>query len=163
MTELYVSQCRGPSGIITKIPLVIISDLDDMSGLENADSVCWDSGPAASCAVKHLIDSGRTKIAYLGGEMGYRSCSARYNAFCTTLAENDLEMNPEWEVYSSGTLVDDFEKSVERFADLILKPGQKPDAVFAMNDWLAIRLIEKLHNHHFGGATNRPGAPPPFN
>lgn len=123
------------------LPLVFIgATLNDMSGLDRASSVSWDCGPAAKKVVQHLIKSGRKKIAFVGAHHGVVSDQTRFDAYKSALQEAGIPFNEKWVVWGPAYA----SVSIEDIKTLFEDESDKPDAIFAINDSVAITLLEML-------------------
>jgi DNA-binding LacI/PurR family transcriptional regulator len=130
-------------------PLVFISDtLEDMP---QASYVVWDSLPAVRTAVQYLIKTGRSRIGYIGFDLGLRYVKARYHTFRDVLASEGLELNENWIELDSLERWQSFvppadsslvEKTVER---LFTSGKPRPEALFFPHDTLAFMAIKKLN------------------
>jgi LacI family transcriptional regulator len=123
------------------VPLVFIGE--EMPGLEDVSAVVWDSESAAEAAVRHLVGLGRRRIAFLGVDYPGLGTLHRFKAYCRVLRECGLELRESWIARPSANLppremigmaLDQF------FAD----PQHAPDAIFALNDGLALPAMEEL-------------------
>jgi DNA-binding LacI/PurR family transcriptional regulator len=84
-------------------------------------------------ATQHLIERGYTKIAHLGGERGISITEARYNGYLDALKKNNLNIVDDY-VYFGGFHELNGKDGMKNF----LKLPETPDAVFAVNDPVAI-------------------------
>lgn len=123
------------------IPLVFVSSiLDDMSGLESVSTVTWDCGPAVKSLVDHLAEIGKKKIGFVGWHHGVRSDGVRFEAFKEALNDNGLEYNEEFIFWS-----DMGDESVfDRLKEVVCSKGNRPDALFVLNDGIAMLALDKL-------------------
>ena len=123
--------------------LVLIgSQLEDMAGLENVSSVTWDCGLAVKALVQHLIRSGRKRIAFFGSRHGVNSDITRFEAYKETLEEAGLEVRDEWVKWGLGYKFAE-EASLE-LKSLLVDNREKPDAIFAINDAVALGIMQLL-------------------
>ena len=118
------------------IPFVFINRF--IAGLET-DYVISDNVLGAYCAVKHLIELGHRKIAYIS-DPGYVVAEQRLEGYKKALTENDIS----------------FDESLVRFAKLgeerpghrymkeFVESGNLPTALFAFNDRVAKEAYEAL-------------------
>lgn len=115
------------------MPLVVIS-ADPAAPVSNVDI---DNRAGARLAMGHLVQLGHRRIAYLMGNEDMASFEARREGFRTTLCEAGLELVPEFMVPShfDGSLA--FEQTSR-----LLRHPQRPTAIFAGNDTIAMRVIE---------------------
>lgn len=124
-----------------KVPIVFVgSILEDMSGLENVSSVTWDCASAVKSVVRHLIETGRKRIAFVGGRHGVLSDNIRFEAYKETLEEAGLPFDENIVVWDS------LDKAIpERMVgDLFINKQYRPDAIFALNDSFAALVYEYL-------------------
>jgi LacI family transcriptional regulator len=112
---------------------------DTLPDLPEANYVAWNSGEAAATVVRHLIATGRKRIAFIGPDHRTTMTLARHQAYCDCLAEAGLPVRPEWIVWEKSGSV-----PIERVESLLTGPGEKPDALFVVNDGLALPLLEAL-------------------
>lgn len=111
-----------------------------MPGLPEASYAAWDSGEAAKVAIRHLLASGRRRIAFVGPDPRMTMTKARYQAYCDCLDEAGLPLREEWVVWArSGEIPRD---AVARLVSQ--NAASAPDALFVVNDGLALPLLETL-------------------
>jgi LacI family transcriptional regulator len=135
-TEIYQRVLR--SGI----PLIFLGDYPPQ--LPHVSRVIWDSGEAARVAVNHLLDTGRRRIGYIGMEYPLAMHINRYRAYETGLRDAGLSFNPHWVVHAPPG------QSINEILDpaihgMFANGADRPDALFLMNDGLALPALEKLH------------------
>jgi len=121
------------------VPMVFIGSLmNNMEGLENVSSVIWDCKPAAKTVMRHLIKTGRKKIAFVGGRHGVQSDAARFDAYQESLQEASLPINPKWIAWA------DLESplTVDLIKPMFADSRDRPDAIFAINDAIAISILD---------------------
>lgn len=119
-----------------RIPLALIS-----SYCEGIDSFGCDNLKGGYIATKHLIDSGRKKIAFIHGHENWFDAQQRCNGYKRALAEAGIEIKKEY--VEPGYFK--YEKG-EIAMEKLLSLEDLPDAVFAANDRMAIgayRAIKK--------------------
>lgn len=120
----------------TGIPAVLV---DRFSGDGHFSSVSVDSVAGGRLAAQHLIDTGRSRIAFVGGPFDIRQVNDRL-AGARAAAENtgsrvDLEV-----VATSAMTVDE---GAAAGARILARPRREwPDALFAANDLLALGLLQ---------------------
>ena len=123
------------------IPVTFIGALpEDMTCLENVNSVTWDCEPAAKTAVQHLIQTGRQRIGFFGGRNGVQSDNIRYNAYVQALEEAGLEVNKKWITWGPTHA----QSVVEQMESMFFGAKERPDAFFALNDAGAMTLLNIL-------------------
>ncbi len=116
------------------IPIVIFDR--DCPGLE-ADKVLVDDYDGAFQAVEYLIKSGCKSIAHLGGPINLSISQHRLKGYLDALINNNIPVRNEFIVHAKGFLHEDGilpSKSLLNLKD-------KPDAIFAVNDCLAIAAM----------------------
>ncbi len=102
----------------------------------NVDEVVCDGKKAAEMAMKYLFSLGHQKIAYIG------DCSfeSRYVGYCDTLIRNNIPINYELILQTTGendiTFLELLEKKLIGDTDFT--------AIFCANDKIAIRVLELL-------------------
>ncbi|MFE7846737.1 LacI family DNA-binding transcriptional regulator [Microbacterium sp. NPDC057407] len=113
--------------------------VDRFSGDGRFSSVSVDSVVGGRLAAEHLIDTGRRRIAFVGGPFDIRQVNDRL-AGARVAAENagaDLEV-----VATAAMTVED---GVAAGARILSRPQRDwPDALFAANDLLALGLLQSL-------------------
>lgn len=115
--------------------------VDRFSGDGKFSSVSVDSVAGGRLAVEHLIAGGRRHVAFVGGPFDIRQVTDRL-AGARAATENadvrvDLEVVP-----TAAMTVDD---GVEAGVRILSRPrSERPDALFAANDLLALGLLQSL-------------------
>ena len=128
--------------INTRIPVVALKNID---GLECDTVICNDS-LAAKLILEHLLKLGHKRIAFLCPEVPLCSVGQRLGAYKSTLNSLGVEYNKHF--------ICDTEKSNKENCDLgkvvktLLKmsPEERPTAIFAYDDIIALHLIVALQN-----------------
>lgn len=122
------------------IPLVIFDR--DCEGLE-ANKVLVDDYSGAFEAVEYLIKSGCKKIAHITGASDFSTNNHRLKGYLDALKKNNLPILDEYIIHAKGfTHKDGIEPT-----EILLKSNNVPDAIFAVNDRLAVsamRTAKKL-------------------
>jgi LacI family transcriptional regulator len=123
------------------VPLVFIGE--EMPGLEDISAVVWDSESAAEAAVRHLVALGRRRIAFLGADYPGLGTPHRFKAYCHVLRESGLELRDSWIARPAPNLPprEMIHMALDRF---FADPQHAPDAIFALNDGLALPAMEEL-------------------
>jgi LacI family transcriptional regulator len=120
------------------IPAVLV---DRTSPDSSFSSVSVDDIAGGHLAVDHLIAIGRTRIAYVGGPMNIRQVTDRLEGSRRAVAQHpDVAL----EVIETAALTVEEgravgEKLVER------DRADRPDAIFAANDLIAVGLLQALY------------------
>ncbi|GAA1507340.1 LacI family transcriptional regulator [Agromyces terreus] len=120
------------------IPAVLV---DRFSGDGRFSSVSVDSVAGGRMAVEHLIDSGRRRIAFVGGPFEMQQVRDRL-AGARVAAENAV-VPVEIEVIATDATT--VEAGVVAGARILARPARdRPDALFAANDLVALGLLQAL-------------------
>lgn len=115
--------------------------VDRFSGDGRFSSVSVDSVAGGRMAAAHLIETGRRRIAFVGGPFNVRQMTDRL-AGARVAAEN-ASQRVEIEVVSTSAAT--VEQGAEAGRRIVSRPRQHwPDAIFAGNDLLAMGLLQSL-------------------
>jgi LacI family transcriptional regulator len=120
------------------IPAVLV---DRMNVEGTFSSVATDSVVGGRMAAEHLIESGRRRIAFVGGPFDMRQVRDRLDGarWAVEASETDAAI----EVIATRALT--VEEGVAAGRRLLERPaGQRPDALFAANDLVALGLLQAL-------------------
>jgi LacI family transcriptional regulator len=117
------------------MPVVVF---DDQSYGDEFCSIALDGRQGGYLAARHLIETGRTHIAFLGGPL--RQVEDRWSGAMRACSE------------SSGVRLSHIDTADQKIADgravgaiiEAMSPDHRPDAVFAANDLLALGLLQAL-------------------
>ncbi|SDG60828.1 LacI family DNA-binding transcriptional regulator [Microbacterium pygmaeum] len=115
--------------------------VDRFSGDGRFSSVSVDSVLGGRMAVDHLIETGRSRIAFVGGPFDMRQVTDRL-AGARVAAEN-AGAHVEVEVIATGAMT--VGEGAAAGARILARPRhERPDALFAANDLLALGLLQSL-------------------
>ena len=118
------------------IPAVLV---DRSSGDESFSSVSVDDLEGGRMAVQHLIDIGRRRIAFIGGPMVIRQVADRLAGARRAAAESDARL----EVIDIDAL--SVLEGRRAGASIVARsPEDRPDAIFAANDLVAMGVLQAL-------------------
>lgn len=123
------------------IPMVVINRSIDHPRIP---CIIVDSENATCCATRHLLDLNHTRIAYLSGPSVSQSSQARRRGVEAALAEAGLSLRPEWCPASFPNVDGGFQAMS---ALLALPPADRPTAVIAYNDILALGALHAIRTH----------------
>jgi len=99
-------------------------------------SVNPDHRGGAYAVTRHLIESGRKRIAYLGGWPAHYSIRERAQGYRQALFDAGILADPRLETFfQPGT---DLEQGAQEAIEFLLDLPEPPDAVFAFNDSTAL-------------------------
>ncbi|MEO1010827.1 MAG: LacI family DNA-binding transcriptional regulator [Bacteroidota bacterium] len=116
------------------IPVVVFDR--DCPGLE-ADKVLVDDYIGAFEAVQYLTRSGCSKIAHLGGPLNLSTTKHRLQGYLDALEKAHIPLREEYVVHVPGFSYEDGLIPSETLLGL----EDRPDAIFAMNDSIAISAM----------------------
>jgi LacI family transcriptional regulator len=118
-------------------PAVLV---DRMSDDERFSSVSVDDVAGGRLAARHLLDTGRRRIAFAGGPFGIRQVSDRYTGALGAVDSRAGATLEKLELTALTVL------EGRRAGEAILarRVGDRPDAVFAANDLVATGLLQAL-------------------
>lgn len=119
------------------VPLVIFDR--DCAGFE-ADKVLVDDYDGAFQAVEYLIKTGCKRIAHIAGPNTLTTSRHRLNGYKDALIRNNMEVKEELIVSSEGFTSECGVDAVKSLLDL----KELPDAVFAVNDAIAIGAMSVI-------------------
>lgn len=115
--------------------------VDRFSGEELFSSVSVDNVAGGRMAVDHLLATGRRRIAFVGGPLTLRQVTDRLDGARVAADESGLPVSVE--VVATPTMsVAAGVVAGERI--LARPPSERPDAVFAANDLLALGLLQSF-------------------
>jgi DNA-binding LacI/PurR family transcriptional regulator len=105
-----------------------------------ANKVVIDDYKSAFDAVSYLVGKGYKRIAHFTGPKELSICRRRLNAYVDVLKKKLPEFSPnEWILYGGLHEKDGYESM-----DMLLKQGRMPDAIFAVNDPVAIGAFQRI-------------------
>jgi LacI family transcriptional regulator, repressor for deo operon, udp, cdd, tsx, nupC, and nupG len=142
-------------GIISMDPTVNKQKLNDLaenhsiilcSEYDEGGSIPYvtiDSELAAYHAVKHLLKIGKKNIALINSDEKFLYARQRRKGYERALKEFGLPIRTEW-IYNTQGL--DFEHGVHAMR-MLLQQKEKPTAVFAVSDTLAIGALKEINSN----------------
>lgn len=120
------------------IPVVMFNRSQDYEGIA---SVTTDNVAGGRLAARHLLETGHKRIALLAGWEPSSTSRDRCFGFEAELRDNGSE------VYAHEVGHFDLEKTRAATYKLFNRPkGERPDAVFVANDYMAIEALSVLRN-----------------
>ncbi|WP_186753745.1 LacI family DNA-binding transcriptional regulator [Echinicola salinicaeni] len=102
-------------------------------------TVTVDDTLGAYKVTKHLLEQGCKRIAFISGPEGMYICKKRIAGYEQALNESGVNIDGNLIVYSDLT-----EESNKRLTNQLLGLEEKPDAIFAINDPVAIDVMKFL-------------------
>ncbi len=121
-----------------KVPIVLVNN--QYPG-EFVYSVVIDNVAASQKAVRHLIELGHRRIAYLGDQFGLQSDTERVTGYREALESTDHPFLPELVVHADGS-PDGGRQAMEK---LMVLPSP-PTAVFCYNDMSAVGALRAIRS-----------------
>lgn len=118
------------------LPFVIIGS----SGFPDCNYVDGDQAAAGAIAVRHLIQLGRRRVAFLASTDNYEPAVARERGYRTELEHESLPIRNEWIIRTQPTVEGGYEA-----ASRILALKDRPDSIWAYNDVVAVGAIRAAH------------------
>jgi LacI family transcriptional regulator len=120
------------------IPIVLV---DYELPRKRISSVLIDNRNGARLAVSHLIECGRRKIAFIGGDLKHPSIAERFTAYEEALIENGITPDESLIITEEkNTGICNGESATER----LFNGGGNPSGIFAANDAMAIGCMQRI-------------------
>ena len=104
-----------------------------------ASKVIIDDVQSSFNAVNYLIGKGYKKIAHFAGPRSLEICKRRLNGYTDALKKSGITVNKEFVRYGGLHEIDGYNSM-----DYLLKNNMMPDAVFAVNDPVAIGAFQRI-------------------
>ncbi len=123
-----------------KIPIVFFDRADDDTGIS---SVVIDDHKGAFIATEHLIKNGYKHIAHVSGPQHLKVFCDRRKGYEDALKKNSLQLIDEF-IYEGNVSIESGKAATQYFLSL----KQKPDAVFAAEDFTALGVMKELKSHN---------------
>ena len=119
------------------IPSVLV---DRVSELQEFSSVSVDDEAGGETAVRHLIDTGRRRIGFVGGALQVRQVADRLTGARRAVHAHRGASLTVFETHQTTVL------EGRRIGEEIVRlaPQDRPDALFAANDLVAVGLLQAL-------------------
>ncbi|WP_333497632.1 LacI family DNA-binding transcriptional regulator [Kluyvera sp. CHPC 1.2972] len=118
-----------------KLPLVLVDLWSPGLPCVNPDNL-----QGGYLATQHLLEQGRTRIAFLASTLGHYSIRQREKGYRQALYDAKLLMPPEYEAIALPQL--DTEQSLLRAINELFDLAEPPDALFAYNDATALLVLQ---------------------
>ncbi len=117
---------------------------DSIAKNEELSYVVADGEQGTYLATKHLIDSGRKRIAFIRGRKEYEVTADRFNGYCKALKENNILLDENL-IYEGN-----FKQECGfRAANYFMGLPQPPDAIMAVTDNMALGAIHFLKKNGY--------------
>lgn len=140
-------------GIISMDPAVNVETLKELSeryaiiqcseygGGIGIPYVTINSEEASYRAVKHLIQMGHEKIALMNSDKKFLYAREREMGYRRALSENGIPLNPDYILYTQELGFEPGQQAMKK----ILTMTDRPTAVFAVSDLLAIGALKEIN------------------
>ncbi|MDM5227184.1 LacI family DNA-binding transcriptional regulator [Cytobacillus sp. NJ13] len=124
--------------IKNRIPFTLIDrEIENVS----CDKVLGDNYEGTKLLLQHLIDNGHERIALVHGPLTISTSKERYQAFLETLKIKDLNIDPLFLIETHYKQEEDW-NGIDHLVNL--PPAKRPTAIFAANNFIAIKIINSL-------------------
>ncbi|UFT98673.1 LacI family DNA-binding transcriptional regulator [Radiobacillus kanasensis] len=120
-------------------PIVQCSEYDEHGHIPY---VTINNEEAAYHAVKHLIEVGHERIALINSDEKFLYARERRQGFERALKEHSLAIEEKWIYHTEEVDFEDGQVAIKHLLDL----PDKPTAVFAVSDVLAIGALKEIHS-----------------
>lgn len=118
-------------------PCVLVDRMAD----SRFDQVGVDNAGATDGLVRHLLDAGHRRIAFIGGHPGFATTEARADAFRATLATAGVAIDPRWSEARARTDAD-----VAAAFTRLLDAPEPPTALVAGSNLVTIAALRVLRS-----------------
>lgn len=125
-----------------QIPLVFIDRRPPMGF--PADYVGVDNELAAEEVVSHLLGEGHRNVAYIGNFDTASTVKERFTGYRRALEKANIAFRPELVQRAPQPEEDDPQEGCGELLDVLFSLQDPPTALFAINDYVALRLIAAL-------------------
>jgi DNA-binding LacI/PurR family transcriptional regulator len=118
------------------IPLVFFDRIcEDIA----ASQVCTDNYEVAFEGTEHLIEQGCQRIAFVSGPPHLFNSSNRLRGYIDALQKHNLPVKESYILHSHYR-----SDKVEEYTRYLINLPQRPDAIFAINDYAAIEMMHVM-------------------
>jgi alanine racemase len=124
--------------LAVKYAIIQCSEYEEDSGIPY---VTIDNEEASYRAVKHLIQIGHKKIALMNSDEKYLYARQRKMGYKRALEENGITINNEYIIHTQHLGFEDGQQGMKK----ILNLQDRPTAVFAVSDLLAIGALKEIN------------------
>jgi LacI family transcriptional regulator len=115
--------------------------VDRFSADSEFSSVSLDSIAGGRMAMQHLVETGRRRVAFVGGPFQLRQVDDRLAGARAAAEDADPPVHLEV-IPTAGMTIEDGVSAGERILSRL--PRDRPDAIVAANDLLALGLLQSL-------------------
>jgi LacI family transcriptional regulator len=122
------------------IPIVFFDRANDDLGI---DSVVIDDYKGAFMATEHLIAQGYKRIAHISGPQHLKNFYDRLKGYLGALQANKIKADPSL-IYHGNVSIASGKEGAKHFIQM----ENRPDAIFATEDFTALGVISELKEQH---------------
>jgi LacI family transcriptional regulator len=122
----------------TGIPIVLLNCPSDACG--PVDTLAIDNFGGARAMTRHLLDVGHRRIAILTGTLRNHDALERLRGFGAALRDGGGETHDRWRLVGDFTEASGYDATRR-----LLRERERPEAIFASNDSMAIGALAALH------------------
>jgi DNA-binding LacI/PurR family transcriptional regulator len=126
------------AGVLEKMRMPIVL-LNNQHPSQFAHSVLIENFEASRRAVRHLVELGHRRIAYVGDRFGYGSDSERFSGYRSALDEANIPFLPDLVVHGDGKA-----GGGSTAMENLLNQPAPPTAVFCYNDMTAMGALKAM-------------------
>jgi len=119
------------------IPMALLSETIETKNLTN---IVVDYKSGMEQAIDHIVSLGHKRIAFIGGPQNLRSAALRQSIFLRALREKGIKLGKD-QLASGNHRVDGGYAAMRQ----LLQQNQRPTAVLASNDLMAIGAITAIY------------------
>jgi LacI family transcriptional regulator len=120
----------------SNIPLVLFDRFVDSL---NIPSVVIDDYKGGFYATEHLLSQGYQRIAHLAGPQRFQTFQNRQKGYIDALKKNGIAMD-ETLIYTGDISIEAGRRAADYFMDM----ANRPDAIFAVEDFSALGVVKRL-------------------
>ncbi len=124
--------------IARRFPVLLVNP---PSSVDGCSSVSVDNFEGARAVVEHLLQNGHREIAMVRGPAGNVDAEDRFRGYRDALAAAGIEAESRLEIAGAFTETSGFQAGLE-----LLSLKNRPTAVFAANDSMAVGLVSALRS-----------------
>ncbi len=132
----------------TGIPIIAVDRMPDGGGI---DAVLVDNTGGSRKAVNHILDSGYSRVGFIGGDMSLTSAQERYEGYCLALTERGIPLEEEIIRFGDFHVQSGYDLMAE-----LMRSKIPPEYIFIANYYMhlgaAKYLAEAIGGHGRDGA-----------
>ena len=122
------------------LSVAVVSSIPEVGTVPFVDI---DNARGATLALDHLRELGHTRIGFVGYGLDRRSMRERYETYCRWMRQHDLPIQEQWALTN---LFPGNRECNTPILETVLRSENRPTALFAVTDDLAIEVMERANN-----------------